>query len=71
VVQYPDSGIEAFVRAERVLSMDELAGMEAMLHRTLHPGLSVRVTQVERIPWESRWKRIDIVRTDRPREAGP
>lgn len=71
VVQYPDNGLEAFVRADRKLSVGEKADLEAMLHRTLHPGLSVRITQVDTIPWDSRWKRIDIVRTDHPREERP
>jgi len=71
VVQYRDNVIEAFVRAGRPLAAGEVAALEAMLRRVLHPGLDVRVTQVDRIDWESRWKRIDIVRVDRLREERP
>ena len=71
VVQYPDTSLDAFVRAERPLTAGERSAMEDMLRRVLHPGLSVRVIQVGRIAWESRWKRIDVVRTDRPREEQP
>ena len=70
-MQYPDTSLDAFVRAERPLTAGERSAMEDMLRRVLHPGLSVRVIQVGRIAWESRWKRIDVVRTDRPREEQP
>jgi len=71
VVQYPDTGLEAFVCADRPLAAGEVAGLADMLRRVLHPGLDIRVTQIDSIPWESRWKRIDVVRTDRPREDRP
>jgi phenylacetate-CoA ligase len=65
VVQYADGLIEGFVTAERALSADEIGRLRTMLSETLgYPG-EVLVTQVESIPWESRWKRIDVARVDR------
>jgi phenylacetate-CoA ligase len=67
VVQYADGEVEAFVVAQRPLAAEEIRAMEAMLRETLHAALKVRVTPVEHIRWDSRWKRIDVTRVNRLR----
>ncbi len=71
VVQYRDGEIEGFVTTERPPSAEEIQAMEAMLRDRLHPSLKVRVTPVERIDWNSRWKRLDIARVDHLRGEAP
>ena len=67
VVQYTDGEIEAFVVAARTLTAGEIGAMENMLRDKLHAALKVRITPVERINWESRWKRVDVARVNRLR----
>jgi phenylacetate-CoA ligase len=69
VVQYADGIVEAFVTCERRLESREIEALRTMLGRVLHPSLERIVTQVDRIDWGSRWKRIDVMRLDRPRHA--
>jgi phenylacetate-CoA ligase len=67
VVQYRDGELEAFVVAACPLTPAHTLAMQLMLKQQLHTDLRVTVTQVERIEWESRWKRIDVARVDRLR----
>jgi len=67
VVQYRDGELEAFVVAACPLTPAHTLAMQSMLKQQLHTDLRVTVTQVERIEWESRWKRIDVARVDRLR----
>jgi phenylacetate-CoA ligase len=67
VVQYSDGELEAFVVPARPLAASEISAMENMLREKLHAALKVRVTPVDRIEWESRWKRVDVARVNRLR----
>jgi phenylacetate-CoA ligase len=69
VVQYADGLIEAFVTCERLLTEAEHEAMKVMLRKVLGHPFTVIVTQCERIAWGSRWKRDDVTRVDRLREA--
>ncbi|UCE31098.1 MAG: AMP-binding protein [Burkholderiales bacterium] len=67
VVQYADGQIEAFVTAPRRLEAVELERLAAMLTQVLGEGLRVIVTQTDRIDWDARWKRTDVIRLNRLR----
>jgi phenylacetate-CoA ligase len=67
VVQYSDGEIEAFVVPQRELTAAEIQAMENMLRDKLHAALKVRITPVQRIEWESRWKQVDVARVNRLR----
>ncbi len=67
VVQYADGLVEAFVTGDVAFDDAVRERMRAMLARVLGGDLEIVVTQVERIDWGSRWKRIDVARLDRLR----
>ncbi|MFO1197352.1 MAG: AMP-binding protein [Burkholderiaceae bacterium] len=67
VVQYADGLVEAFVTGDAAFDEAQRERMRAMLGRVLGDDLEIVVTQVERIDWGSRWKRIDVARIDRLR----
>lgn len=71
LVQYADGLIEAFVAPERPLTEGERAAIRAMLHRELHFAYDIIVTEADGIDWGAQWKRVDVIRLDRLRDAPP
>lgn len=69
LVQYADGVVEAFVRCPRKLSAEERRALGAMLHEVLDPSLDILLSEVERIEWPAGWKRQEVTRLDRMRQA--
>ncbi len=67
IVQYSDGLIEAFVVLPRALTSDETMALKDMLRKVLAHPIDPIITQVPAIEWQHNWKRIDVMRLDRPR----
>jgi len=65
VVQYKDGIVEAIVVPERSLSEKETALLKSMLIETLGHPFPIVITETEKIHWQSRWKRHDVMRLSR------